>query len=1269
MVSDKNRLLARAFEVIEAVLARYVIAPKSTPSKQWLSEHRSLVLEASTKLGLSNLAEKVVIPPASGDAEIFAFDFLNANVGEITASVFYSRNGGQSEPQNTGGGIGSSTPLIPFPKSPGFALLADALSAQGGSLFHAVSATLADHSERRGRAGGALDEIEANRFACAFGLMGELIPSISSAKTISKGALPTFAKQALLKPIIPTMEESFLDSVGVDDPTKWRERATISTLRILCAVAAREDYFLDAVTSAPGSLNFAPVLQFQRRGSVGALELLSVQPTLLKDILLLDVGATDAVRSIVDFIDYSASDEKHESDIAAPAIALAFYLHKHLYPDERDKALHSIAGRDLLPAAVAKRLLVSSELPESHSDAQIVQLILDWIVVGLRESTGSGKIAAHWLLGLPTGSFRGTWLPGHKPSSVRPGDCLDAIIQLLRDVQFITGPKSSALATTCFEILVRLCEGGNVAGVSDMQRVLVCAERLRDVDFWSFHLVALVAERATSSSVLTLYTALYPLAGIEGAENILHSCAWLLKGVANELRLLAGANKFLADVDVFDRSLRWLLAPRPRQYEKLLSFLFSSPHNLLRSVLLCVPLANTVDPESVLPSREAVEAATVSLPGPTDVVAGYKQIDYAKLLLCMQSPDAVEKAAAIRKWADQWNSRATWDCAASHLTNGVRIVLGSSFESSNWLNGEYSLLLSSNVNSLSAMNSVNLAELLSLALSRIIGEECHSNTQAGMDDQVYSMASLHISQASLVLADRVVAEKRKEGISMATVTDSDLLDLCITFAKAIVLSSAASGAVYAFSRRDERTAVLATALAAIIKSTHWVEISNRPREFLIQAGVALAHLSCQKINPETALDRQRHPPQAAVIAARSCLATMVDLFSICDDDAPREQSFGFVILTTLNDSKGRRFGEHLVDRIAALDDRVSTLMTAFVGTPFGGDLLLEYGLGKALIFAAENYASEEDRALLQFGSPLGGYRSVDIAIPTFLGEHLQVIKALLSSPFVSQDQRKSLSEDVPKIMTAHRRVIERLFIKFPVDNDVLLKCFECVVLAERPTTSAVTLTQADQEQGFATRIVPCIGFLELSIFDLTLHLLENPFPRQVLSQLPQALVGSEFSEHLHVAPVLRQERGSWWEAIPFSKLGGGEEGLVLPYPPSGSLYFAYHLGANVTWTEAKYEFSIRAMEFAALGLSILVLKANHEKFPFTTDFSVARSLCRISDAARVRHHRSQNGTTPSLANQLLCTNVPGCRRSRRHVGPEARDTFPPVQYHGHWRFD
>lgn len=1215
MTVDKNRLLARALEVVEAVLVRYVVPPKKKSTQEWINEHRSRVHGASTKLGITILAEQVVIHPTLKDAEMFEYDFRNSSVGEVTTAVF-----GPINPRQAIGydafGIGSPVPVIPFPKTPGFALLADILSAQGGSVFRAVTGSLVEHLSKRERGGGALDEIEARKHACAFGLLGALIPNVSSAKTITKGSL--YARQNLLKPIIPSVEDSCLDGVGVDDPAKWREQATIHALRILCAVAVREEMFLDAVNSAPGARNFAPVLQFHKRPSSGALESLAVQPALLKDILILDMGANGTVRSIAELIDYCASSEIQEADIAAPAVAFIFYLHKLLLPDESDKLLHSQTGRDILPEAVAKRLLVSAARPNSSTDAQVVRLVLDWIVGGLRKPMVSSKSVSHRLLGLPTVTGKGTWLPDSRPSPLRPRDCLDAMIQILRDIHFITGQKSAFEAAKCFEIVARLCDGGNVAGFSDMQSILICAERLRSAEFWKFHVIALLATGDTNPSILNCITCLHPSGDVECAADVLHSSAWLLKGVANELRLLEGVEKYVVDMDVFDRDLRWLLAPRPEVCKELLSTLFSPRYAILKGVLECIPLENSVHKvvEPVLTAKDAVEGATVSLSGPHDVISGYKRIDNAKLLLSLKPTSDVEKLAVVN-WVDQWNSQAAWDCAASHLSDALRIALGTSLESSSWLTRDYALLLSNYTNDASALSSADLVEILNLILARLTYEEPNGQLDFGMDDNIYSMASLHLSQATLALAERLGAEKQLGNQSLATFTDSDFLDLCSSFARAIVLSSSSSGGIYSFSRREERTVILGSALAAMLGSTRWLEIPNRIRELLLHAGVALARLSGNKVNSGLDRDGQGGVHPAAIIAARTCLATIVDLFSKHDDGAPREQSFNFAILTALTDTNGSKFSQLLVDLIAVLDDRASTLTVAFIRSPFGADLLLEGGLGKALSTAAGNYASQEAQALQQRGTPLRSFGSVDIATPTFLGEHLQVLKALLSTPYLSQHHRKALVDDVSKVLNGHRALIERLFVKFPIDNDVLLKCFECVALTEGLSKSNPTMNATRKDLSVAISSGPFIGFLELSIFDLTFHLLENPFPRQLLPQLPQALTAAETVDNTHMTPVLRQERASWWEKIAFSNLAGGEEGHVLPSPPTGGLNFQNHPGTNIIWTEAKFDFSIRGLEIAVSGLSILIQKATHEKFPFTSDLAIARILCQVAAAARV----------------------------------------------------
>jgi hypothetical protein len=164
--------------------------------------------------------------------------------------------------------------------------------------------------------------------------------------------------------------------------------------------------------------------------------------------------------------------------------------------------------------------------------------------------------------------------------------------------------------------------------------------------------------------------------------NNLNCVAWLLKGLACELKLLVGfANNATLESEM---GLAGLLAPRPLQCKFLLSLLFGSDEGIAYKLIGQLPL-NRVSLDALLthPPLEALRAAVFDLPGPADVVGGYEQVNGAKVVTqAIRSQHSSEELHSMRQWADQWNTSAAWDCAASHLSNATYCVLDAALYSS-----------------------------------------------------------------------------------------------------------------------------------------------------------------------------------------------------------------------------------------------------------------------------------------------------------------------------------------------------------------------------------------------------------------------------------------------------------------------------------------------------------------------------------------------------------------------------------------------------------
>ena len=150
--------------------------------------------------------------------------------------------------------------------------------------------------------------------------------------------------------------------------------------------------------------------------------------------------------------------------------------------------------------------------------------------------------------------------------------------------------------------------------------VLYCAGRLRALDFWKSHLSK-------------IFHAIFSTPCFSTVENfhVIHSIAWLLKGAASELHLLAG---------FASNGSGQLIAPLPSRYKNLSEALFSV-EGLVAYALRVLPIKRPFF-ESVasVPSEQAVNGAKETLAGAPEVVSGYESINEKKLIEITKSNGA-----------------------------------------------------------------------------------------------------------------------------------------------------------------------------------------------------------------------------------------------------------------------------------------------------------------------------------------------------------------------------------------------------------------------------------------------------------------------------------------------------------------------------------------------------------------------------------------------------------------------------------------------------
>jgi hypothetical protein len=255
----------------------------------------------------------------------------------------------------------------------------------------------------------------------------------------------------------------------------------------------------------------------------------------------------------------------------------------------------------------------------------------------------------------------GNWKPGSRQYSGSINDCFDAILDLLKHVDYVTTPNTSGIAALCLEVLFRLYDLLKCGDATSLRIVLYTAERLRSTEFWQANTLVWLSARGSSPLVRASSRDL-----MDADPDVLHCISWLLKGLASELKLLVGfANNGLAESEP---GLAGLLAPRPLQCKSVLSLLFGPEEAIAHRLIEQIPLELlSMDPSLVHPPLEALRAAVFELPGPPDVVQGYEQVNGDRVIKSIKTKCKTEDLQSMRQWANQFSCLAAWNCAISYL--------------------------------------------------------------------------------------------------------------------------------------------------------------------------------------------------------------------------------------------------------------------------------------------------------------------------------------------------------------------------------------------------------------------------------------------------------------------------------------------------------------------------------------------------------------------------------------------------------------------------
>ena len=1200
---DESRLVTKALHVIQAILVQY-----SVPSQ---ALKRSAVDNISSAvLGMPSVNERW-ISNKNDDGLIDDFENQTVSSSLVTPS---------SSQTSTGGSAQSASPMvvaalehIPRAKSPGFVIMADLLSssAASGGILEALALVIAGS----GGASGvhSIFGFTGDEMSLAYASFGPTVPDLSSAIEGAQEGGPTKSMQYFLKSFHPNIDNLVMDDIDFDRGIFWRESSIQVALQILCAAAMREEAFFVAVTSSKTPLKIVPTLRFQKiRYGSSNLKIVHVAPSRFSTLLFSSPDAQYLRGAIVEYIGYSAADEETDAQLSNAALCLAYFM---LAKIRLQGGVQTLAGPEkprLLANAASVRLVTSARRSLTPWDTESTSLILNLILSELRTGTVTDGGHAQVLLGLPSTTNGGNWMPD-RPSYAN-ADCFDAILEILHGVDYMASKEQSAVASQCFEILFRLYNLAGNADIRSLRIAVYTAQRLRAVGFWTTNLFLFLSSRG-SEPLLN--------AGSLDLEvcnpDALHCCAWLLKGVACEINLLIGfASRSL---DAVDATVAALISPRPVMCQQLLDLLFSGDEPLIINLVRNLPLENvTMSSTSVVhPPDDALRKGIQSWPGPGEVASGYYMVNKKIVLKTVQSVSPKDQdVAAMEAWIDEWNNVVARNCAASHLSSAVAMMIDAVSA------GNEAFVSLGSSSTLTIVPPAVLVGLAALIVDRLL-EGSNIPYPTGMDSSSYANATRSMSNAVLCLVDALLSFDKETW----TINAIEILQLISLIAQAIAYSSIGDESEAEAPTRYERTTVLANAMSALLRAIAHDEpgLLLDYSDDLILAGQALAKLASFEVSTVS-------PESTSVVSilARNCLATMVE---ICSDHCEGQ---GTSFVTQLfNPLIVGRFS----DLVSRIDLSICSLLDVVASQPGGADILVHARVLDAMESAASSYVRQETEMVAKI-QQTGEYRQTKIQSPDYLMSHLKLLTTLLASSRRSSSTQSMLAPSLPdhaiKILGYYKNTCHRLCLNFPFEADVLRAFLRCLVQAVFVALWNGSNQPRDALESFNVSSIPSFHdvFADLGFFDSTLlvlyrQLLEHPLPPSLLPEVPVSLESppsaTKSGDWNSVVKLVssndyhdrKRDRQSWWDVLNVMLKDSKSLTEHSFAPPSLSKEW---LGPQISkadnWTESTFEYAIVVADI--LGL-ILTLLRNVRGWDYSLDILlVCRGVRQYALATKVRRH-------------------------------------------------
>ena len=671
--SDECRLVERALEVIEAVIVRYIVPPPSSVAlniDDVKSRYSATVKNATAEMGLAAIASDLFVGPESIDGEGISNaygDFCNTCLPTPDAAPSWNNAASSSEMLEASFGN-----QVPLPKTPGFAIMCNLLSTNGGTLLQIIHTILSEkgrtvcigeRTHSRTIAKSLFREIPPNLEAVRDSAIvkAQTQHSLYSEKDYHKRM--SSLQQTLIQPINPMMLLSYydksynvIDDIGANkshwamsnDSVLWRERTILLSLRILCAAAIREEVFIECINEVKSKpLSVVPTLHF--KGPIHcsmAHRLLHEEKVKVSRLSqLLTMGSLagqyggqslEILPIITEYVGFNACYLSCPLLIAKCAFSVVSYI-THTLPHAECVDLfcgkHDSDGTRLARALSRGLIMQSTGYTSSNKSVNLQNAILDLIIlnIDIANPRSNNLNVAMLMLGL---------------SGESKDNCINVLLDMISDSAFVLDPNTSSTATKCFALIHKTCNLVNIQTLPAKVRcqLTLFMEKLRRSKFWHTQIVKYLGMRGTSTqSILHEISNNYILAYGDDSDNsrrdndFLHSISYLFKGLVVELNFL------------MEQRSRGNVVRLNYELTMLLNCLVTQPNSLLLTTLLSMPLgqsSNSYIKERLqvieAPSSEALMQSSTTLTSPVDACAGYEIIDTECLLSHESSKDAIE---------------------------------------------------------------------------------------------------------------------------------------------------------------------------------------------------------------------------------------------------------------------------------------------------------------------------------------------------------------------------------------------------------------------------------------------------------------------------------------------------------------------------------------------------------------------------------------------------------------------------------------------------